>query len=374
MSSVVSLIPELEKALEHGSAERRTQLVQRLTSCFLDRASRLNDEHVGVFDEVLTRLAEGIETKARMELSRSLGPVQNAPVRVVRRLARDEDIAVAGPVLKQSPRLREADLIDIARNKSQAHLLVISGRAGIAEPVTDVLLRRGDAAVVRSLAGNDRARLSAEGLIGLVERAGKDDLLAEKVGQRTDISSGLLADLVHRATAAMRHRLLAGATAPRQVEHRRVLAKVSRELGTGAGARALSNARTTSAALQRRGQLNESALLDFAKRGQHEELVAALALLSGVASEVVDHLVQGNRPDPILILCKSCGFGWATAKAIIMARQGEGATGKGLDAACADFERLSATTAQRVMRFWQVQADEAPARPSAREDAAAAPA
>jgi uncharacterized protein (DUF2336 family) len=374
MSSVVSLIPELEEALERGSAERRAQLVRRLTSCFLERASRLNDEHVGVFDEVLTRLAEGIETKARMELSRSLAPVRNAPVRVVRRLARDEDIAVAGPVLKQSPRLREADLIDIARNKSQAHLLVISGRAGIGEPVTDVLLRRGDAAVVRSLAGNDLARLSAEGLIGLVERAGKDDLLAKKVGRRTDIPSDLLADLVRRATAAVRQRLLAGATPERQAELRRVLAKVSRELGTGAGARALSNARATIAALQRRGELNESALLDFADRGQHEELVAALALLSGVAFEVVDHLVHGKRPDPILILSKSCGFGWTTAKAIIMARQGGGAAAKGLDAACADFERLSATTAQRVMRFWQVQADEAPARPSPWESAEAAPA
>jgi uncharacterized protein (DUF2336 family) len=374
MSSVVSLIPELEEALERGSAERRAQLVRRLTSCFLERASRLNDEHVGVFDEVLTRLAEGIETKARMELSRSLAPVRNAPVRVVRRLARDEDIAVAGPVLKQSPRLREADLIDIARNKSQAHLLVISGRAGIGEPVTDVLLRRGDAAVVRSLAENDLARLSAEGLIGLVERAGKDDLLAEKVGQRTDIPSDLLADLVRRATVAVRQRLLAGAAPERQAELRRVLAKVSRELGTGAGARALSNARATIAALQRRGELNESALLDFANRGQHEELVAALALLSGVAFEVVHHLVHGKRPDPILILSKSCGFGWATAKAIIMARQGGGAAGKGLDAACADFERLSATTAQRVMRFWQVQGDETPARLPPREGAEVAPA
>jgi hypothetical protein len=152
-----------------------------------------------------------------------------------------------------------------------------------------------------------------------------------------------------------------------------MLAKVSRERGTEMGARALSNPSATIAALQRRGELNETALLDFAGRGEHEELVAALALLCGVEVEVVDRLVHGRHPDPILILCKSCGFGWATAKAIILARRGAGAPGKGLNAAYADFERLSATTAERVMRFWRVQPDEASARPSPRKAVQASP-
>ena len=64
--------------------------------------------------------------------------------KLVRRLAKDDDIAVAGPVLTQSPRLPETDLVEIAKTKSQAHLLAISGRTGIAEAVTDVLVRRGD--------------------------------------------------------------------------------------------------------------------------------------------------------------------------------------------------------------------------------------
>ena len=83
----------------------------------------------------------------------------------MRRLAKDDDIAVAGPVLAQSPRLAEADLVDIARTKSQAHLLAISGRAGIGEAVTDVLVRRGDREVVRSVADNQPAQLSEERLL-----------------------------------------------------------------------------------------------------------------------------------------------------------------------------------------------------------------
>ena len=38
--------------------------------------------------------------------------------------------------------------------------------------------------------------------------------------------------------------------------------------------------------------------------------------------DVVDRLMGGDRPDPILILCKSAGWGWPTVKAIITARLG----------------------------------------------------
>ena len=84
-------------------------------------------------------------------------------------------------------------------------------------------------------------------------------------------------------------------------------------------------------------------------------MVVALASLCAVPIEVVDRLMGGDRPDPILILCKS-RLGLADRRAIIMARPGgQGASSQGLDTAYANFERLSPATAQRVMRFWQVR-------------------
>jgi hypothetical protein len=69
---------------------------------------------------------------------------------------------------------------------------------------------------------------------------------------------------------------------------------------------------------------------------------------------VIDRLMSGERPDPILILCKAEGWGWQTARAIIMSRS-SGTSSQGLDNAYANFERLSPATAQRVMRFWQAR-------------------
>lgn len=355
MAVPASLIPELEEVLQHGSAERRARTLQRITTLFLDGADQFNDDHVALFDGVFTRLIEEIETKARAELSNRLAPVNNAPIEAVRRLAKDDDIAVAGPVLEQSPRVPESDLVEIARSKSQAHLLAISGRTGIAEAITDELVRRGDRHVVRSVADNRQARLSDRGFTTLVDRSEEDGILAEKVGMRPDIPPRLFRDLLLKATEVVQQRLLAAAKPDTQVEIRRVLARVSNEVAA-ASSRDFSAAERAIEALHKAGKLNEAALIGFAQAGQYEEMVAALSRLCAVPIDVVDRLMGGDRPDPILILCKSAGWEWPTAKTLIMARPGNrGASSVGLDTAFTNFERLSPATAQRVMRFWQAR-------------------
>ena len=98
MAVAASLIPELQDVIAEGSPDRRAQMLTRITTLFLQGASRFKDEHVQVFDDVLGRLIAEIESKARAELSRRLAPVGNAPMQVVRTLATDDDIAVAGPM------------------------------------------------------------------------------------------------------------------------------------------------------------------------------------------------------------------------------------------------------------------------------------
>ena len=354
MLATASLIPELEDVIQHGSYARRAEAVRRIASLFIDGSPAFNDDHVGLFDDVLCRLVVEIETKARAEMSRSLAPIANAPGELMRQLAHDDNIEVAGPVIAQSPRLEETDLVSIARTKGQAHLFAISGRDGIGEAVTDVLVRRGDPEVVRNVADNRTAKISNGGFSTLVKRAEDDGILAEKVGLRPDIPPRLFRDLLVRATAVVQQRLLAAARPETQAEVRRVLDKVSREFS--ASARDYAGAQITVMALHQAGKLNEAEIANFAKDKKFEETVVSLSVLCNVPLDAADRLVSGDRPDPILILCKAFNFGWMTARAIIMARPGgKGASSHSLDAACANFEKLAPSTAQRVVRFWQVR-------------------
>ncbi len=356
MAANASLIPELEDVIQHGTPEKCADALTRITTLFVAGANRFNDEHVHLFDDVLCQLVAEIETKARAELSRRMASIANAPIELVRQLAHDNDISVAGPVLQQSARLAENDLVDIAETKGQAHLHAISSRQGIGEAITDVLVRRGNDEVARSVADNSSARLSNDAFSALVNRAEKDGVLAEKVGRRPDIPSHLFRELLMRATEVVQRRLLATAKPETQSEIRRVLAQISKELNSNVAPRDYTSAQRTVLDLHNSGKLGETELVDFAKSKKYEETVATLSALCGVPIESVDRLTGGERPDPVLILCKAVGFGWPTVRAIIAAQPGnKSVSSQTLDAAYSNFERLSPSTAQRVVRFWQVR-------------------
>jgi len=354
MSVPASLLPELEDAFQHGSPEVRAKTLRRMTDLFLQGAPHFTDQHVALFDEVIGYLIEEIEVKALAELSRLLAPVPNAPHRVVTTLAHNDDIDVAGPVLKLA-RLSEADLKYIAETKSQAHLLAMCERVDLSEVISDVLAQRGDGQVARSVAANQTARLSESTFTTLVKRAERDSVLAVKVGTRPDIPPRLFRKLLLQASGLVQQRLFAHARPEIQEEIRQVLARVTEEVAAKVAPFDYTAASGVVQALHRQRKLTEGDIGAFAGSGQYQETIAALATLSGVPIEVVNRLVHGERSDPLLILARAAGFGWRTVEAIMMARPGVKPTSHTLDAARANFERLTAATAQRVVRFWQVR-------------------
>lgn len=354
MGAPASLLPELEDVVQHGSAEKRAETLRRITTLFLDGAPNFKEQHVALFDDVIGCLIEEIEAKALAELARRIAPVPNAPAGVVSKLANNDDIAVAGPVLQQA-HLDEPDLVQIAATKSQAHLLAMSMRSGIGEALSDILVARGDREVARSIATNQDARLSENAFTTLVQRAEQDGVLAEKVGMRTDIPPRLFRQLLMQASDVVQKRLLAQAKPETQLEIRKVLAKVTDEVAAKAAPRSYAAALAKVRALHKERKLTEADIADFANAGQYEETIAGLATVCAVPVEVVDRLMSGERADPVLILARSVGFGWPTVKAIIMSRPGTKPTAQALDSAFENFERLTAATAQRVVRFWQVR-------------------
>ena len=354
MSVPASLLPELEDVVQHGSAEKRAETLRRITGLFLDGAQNFHAEHIALFDDVIGCLIEEIEAKALAELARRIAPVVNAPAGVVSSLAKNDDIAVAGPILKQA-RIADRDLMYIAENKSQAHLLAMSTRQRINEALSDILVERGDREVARSIANNRHAQLSDNAFSTLVKRAEEDSVLAEKVGMRTDIPPRLFRQLLMRASDVVQKRLLAKATPETQTEIRRVLAQVTDEVAAKAAPRNYAAALATVRALHSQHKLKETDIAEFAKSGKYEETIAALAILCAVPVEVVDRLMNGERADPVLILARASGFGWSTVKAILNARPGAKPSPHALDVARDNFERLTVTAAQRVVRFWQVR-------------------
>ncbi|KAA5603339.1 DUF2336 domain-containing protein [Blastochloris sulfoviridis] len=347
------LISDLEAALASGPGERRLGMLNRVTELFLARAEGVGEAQVAVFDEVLLRLAEGIESRARAELARSLAPVANAPLVLVGNLARDASIVVAAPILQHSERLDDRTLSDYATKLSQGHLLAISRRRRLGTRVTDVLVTRGDRAVVRTVAGNDGARFSDAGFHVLVSRAGDDDLLAETVGLRADLPPASLNRLVRQASEPVRRKL-----AERDPARGRATATATATIaGRVAPQRNYSAAERLVSALAREGSLDEETVRGFASAGRFEEAVAGLAALSGLTSDVVGQALTSEAGDPALIIGKAAALSWPTVQALLVMRSGgRPIAPRTLEDSRVNYLHLSRETAQRVTRFYRLRA------------------
>src|ERR1019366_2730557 len=325
-----SIVDEVETAINIGSAEKRLDAIKRVTDLFLSSAGSFNSEQIELFGDVLERLIKTIEIRAiadvsariaLAEMSIQLAPVAQAPPSVVRRLARNDEIAVAGPVLAESARLSTADLVEIAETKGEQHLLAVSGRWWLNEVVTDAILARRYPTVSRRIVNNPGARVSAAGVAIVVAQAESDPELAVETGIRVDLPPELRHQLLSRATEDVRSRLLARAP-PYVFEEIRsaiaaVAAGVNREMSK---ARDFSEAKRFVTLLNANGELNEATLFGFAKQRKYEETVAALAALSQSTVEVIRPLMQSLRDDGVLIPCRVAGLSWETVSEILEGR------------------------------------------------------
>jgi len=223
--------------------------------------------------------------------------IANAPRALVGQLARDNEITIAGPLLRRSSVIDEQALIEIARIKGQGHLLAMSERPTLSTGLTDVLVCRGDRDVVRRAAGNSGAHFSQSGYSALIQRAGQDGVLTLKIGQRDDLSSERLKELLAGSIDVVRRRLFEVVKPARQAAIKQAMAEISGAPEQVENRRDFMAAQRTVLALHRDGYLNEGALLGFAKSHRYEESVAALSALSGVKIATLDRLISGDRED-----------------------------------------------------------------------------
>ncbi len=357
MTVATSLIPGLDEIVKRGDPRRRNEVARAISELFFQGAANLTADHVDLFDNLLIDLIPHAELSARIDLAERFSQFANAPRHLVGQLARENEIMVASPVLRRSPVLDEAALVEIARLKGQGHLLAMSERAVLSEKVTDVLVERGDRDVVRRAAGNAGAVFSQGGYTELLRRAGQDGVLTLKIGQRDDLSGDQLKVLLGGTLDVIRRRLTEVVKPARQAEIRSAMGEIEEAAQPPGPRRDFTAAQRTVLGLHREGHLGESALLGFAKAHKYEESIATLSALSGVKLPALDRLIAGDRYDPILVLGRMLNLGWPTVRALILLWYGpqRSPADADIEAARVNYTKLMPATAERVVNFWRTR-------------------
>jgi uncharacterized protein (DUF2336 family) len=355
MNASLSLSLELEDAIAGSDVRRRAVMLRRMADLFVGSGD-LTSQQTFVFDDVMSRLLAEVESSAKVQLSEYLVEYPHQARKTIRSLALDDVIEVARPMLTRSDQLEQRTLEEAAATKSQAHLLAISSRKTVPEPVTEILVDRGDRDVVLCVAGNPGARFSAFGFSSLVLRSSQDEELAAAVWIRSDVPRRHLLKLFSDASLVVKDRLCKEDPAKGKAIEK-LVARAMDQLQTQT--RQFSPEFRTSSAfvklLEQAGRLDESALREFATAKQFSESVLTLSSICDVPAGVVERALVDDRSEQILVLAKAAGLNWDTTKALLVLKYSHHETRGDLERLFEIFLRLRSQTARKAVQFYKLR-------------------
>jgi len=265
----------------------RDQLFRNMAQLYSYVSDRCDDEQVAQYDEVLCRLAELVEVEARTHVSKLLAPLDRAPGMVVVKLAND-DIEVAQPLLEFSNVLSDDDLIDIVSRRSEEHRLAIAGRPSVTERVGEAIVEHGESTSVARLVRNGNAEISHVALEKIVAMAAENPEIAADLRGRADLDWKSLRGEIDSVAGRVLDTL-------GQVNQRidpttagKVQAVVYNRMRNRAGfsSQDWKVAYNQVKALSDRKQLDERALLRFARFGYGHHVAATLTVELRIAPEI----------------------------------------------------------------------------------------
>src|SRR5258708_11769468 len=299
MAKAYSFLHDLDEAVQRGTAASRTRALWHTTDLMI--AGSYSDDEIWTFGEVIGRLADEIEVATRAELAKRLARFDQAPVNIIHKLAFDDAIEVAAPILQESTRLEPYALVANVCTKSQTHMLAISKRKSSDEQVTDVLVTRGDQEVVNSVVTNDGARFSDFGFLHMIQRAEGDSILAEQLGLREDIPRHVFQQLIAKASDNVRKRLKY--ERPDMVDQiQSSVTDVAGELQSKFGpvSRGYFVAKKVVTTQHREGNLNENSISGYARGHRIEQATIGLSLLCSLPADVIERAMLDRNTQTLL--------------------------------------------------------------------------
>jgi uncharacterized protein (DUF2336 family) len=355
VQSVRESMLNIEQLCNEKSNDKRIEILHSVTDLFFATEEQVGEEEKVVFGDVMNTLAAELEVEARRELSARLSSSTNAPRQTAMKLACDDEISVASPMLEQSVVLQNSDLVKIAGTKSQAHLLALSGRQRLSQDVTDVIVERGDDRVVARVAGNEGARFSQAGFDSMARRASvSDGPLRDALCKRHDIPERIVESIKENVAQKLHDDLSTqnfgiSADLIESVVSNRAAAM---NLGIGDDAPGVDIVK-----MHEMGQLSENMLAQFARERKISEAVTSLGLLAGVDENIARHCMFNADISALGILCKAIDLEKDTFSALMRLKSGMmPLSPEAIVRAVSRYEDLDADTAKRIIRFLKIRA------------------
>lgn len=369
MSAIVTLAQEVDAAVDRGSDAMRARILSLVTDLLVREDGRLDPAQIEVFDDVLGRFSGKAEAPARAFLAERLADLRHAPPNLIRALALDTAIAVAGPILARSRQLDDQELM-AAAEKGSPQRLAICRRPTIAECVTDILVSLGGQDVRHAVAGNYGAMLSEQTAALLIDHSRDDEALQISIGDRHDLSPTASRHLVETTRDLARRQILAALAAENAQAAQTADSSASVAARSGETAPAGRDYRRAAILVRQladQRSLSEADLCDFAAAGSHAEAICTVAALVGLSVAAAERICEGTDFDLLLLVAKAQNWSWKTFAALITQFWPVASDARQLARIESRFTAMTGAKARRILQFRRISsvtsATAQPARP-----------
>jgi uncharacterized protein (DUF2336 family) len=313
----VPTLEDLQDWARDPSRQKWRNLIAGLTDLFIANLGAETDEHGDAYAELVCRLLDDVASEVRKELSERVAPIDHFPGKVVRRLASDEEAAVATPMLEHSPVLTEADLLGVIDMMLPDHTRAISRRKTLGEKLTDVLVKHGDQETVRVMAANPGARFSPKTYRLVAERAKTDVDLQESLVSRDDLSHVISLQIKPFLSEELKARLRALEAPPEGGSLLDSLTEITSEAEKKAKARKERAAIYTLVEQVRAGDANVSAeTIKLCETGDVPALTSFLSGIAQLAEQTVSSSMSSANGMPLAITLRGLGLSREAVEAI----------------------------------------------------------
>ena len=338
------------------SKEGRAELADAISDLFENKNQSLSDREKSLMYGILQYLVRDCERAVREIISAQIAERSDVPRELARLLA-DDTIEVAYPILTRCEAIKDADLVEVIRNRAFEHQLAVALRYSVSERVSSELVAAGNQDVIVTLLENSGARIAQSTLAYLVDESRRVDSFQQPILRRHELDPELAKKMFMWVSAALRSYIVQKfsfdhATLDELVERAGIEAAERATLES-----AVAPSDGLASELANSGLIDVDMLIGALKERQVHLFVSLLVKATGLKRTLITRFLLEASGEGLAITCKSLGLSKEQFLDIYKLTSKARSMRMGLmpapsESVSALYDKMTRETAEKVVRFW----------------------
>lgn len=262
--------------------------------------------------QVLEILAKDQVPQVRAIIADEIKHLVDVPKRLIKRLAQDAEVAVAGPILEYSPLLSDEQILQIVTSGLRGGALeAVARRKNIPNKISQAVVDQDEDPATAELLKNQTANISEKLMGEIAMTAENRPSLHLPLVDRRSLSKGTLRRIATFVSAALVERMLSANRMEEDIAHEIRMA-VRERIDAGEATTVednIDNGADKAERLHKDGKLDEYAFLDAIDDEDTGFLDRGFALLSKLPSDQVTKMFESGSAKGLCALTWKAGLG-----------------------------------------------------------------